>query len=149
MPKTPGHEIAGWIEEIRASVPMILSKREIWWQFLEVGVGVCVSTVRKGDEEMCIMPKWPGLSQYDGGFSEYVLVPSYKFLVKVDPLSKLKPEELAPLTDAGLTPYRAIKKVRHLLVPGKYVAVIGIGAGMICYSICKNSGSGANVVASI
>ena len=111
------------------------------------GCGLCVYC-KKGDEEMCIMPKWPGLSQYDGGFSEYVLVPSYKFLVKVDPLAKLKPEELAPLTDAGLTPYRAIKKVRHLLVPGKYVAVIGIG-GLGSYAIqyARILGSGVNVVA--
>ena len=36
------------------------------------GVVVCVYC-KKGDEEMCVMPKWPGLSQYDGGFSEYVL----------------------------------------------------------------------------
>ena len=57
---------------------------------------VCVSTARKADEEMCVMPKWPGLSQYDGGFSEYVLVPSYKLLVKVDRGSELNPEQWLP-----------------------------------------------------
>jgi len=104
------------------------------------------SIVMAGDEEMCIMPKWPGLSQYDGGFSEFLLVPSYKFLV--DGQSDLKPEELAPLTDAGLTPYRAIKKVRHILGPGKYIAVIGIG-GLGSYAIqyARILGSGASVVA--
>jgi propanol-preferring alcohol dehydrogenase len=63
----------------------------------------------------------------DGGYSEYVLVPSYRYLVKVDKTSGLTPVEIAPLTDAGLTPYRAIKKVRHLLGPGKSIAIIGLG----------------------
>ncbi|MGA9927105.1 MAG: zinc-binding dehydrogenase, partial [Nitrososphaeraceae archaeon] len=55
---------------------------------------------------------------------------------------------LAPLTDAGLTPYRAIKKVRHILGPGKYIAVIGIG-GLGSYAIqyARILGSGASVVA--
>ena len=60
----------------------------------------------------------------------------------------MKPEELAPLTDAGLTPYRAIKKVPHILGPGKYIAVIGIG-GLGSYAIqyARILGSGASVVA--
>lgn len=75
-------------------------------------------------------------------------MPSYKFLVKVESSSGLKPEEIAPLTDAGLTPYRAVKKVRHLLVPGKNIAIIGIG-GLSSYAIQYTNilGSGANVVA--
>ena len=47
LPKTPGHEIAGWVEEVGSSYPMIFSKREIWWQSSEVGVVVYVSTARK------------------------------------------------------------------------------------------------------
>jgi alcohol dehydrogenase, propanol-preferring len=75
-----------------------------------------------------------GLSSFDGGFSDYILVPSYRFLIKVDKKYRLKPEELAPLTDAGLTPYRAIKKVRHMLGPGTSIAVIGIG-GLGTYGV--------------
>lgn len=148
LPKTPGHEIAGWVEEMGSSVPHdIFQKGDLVAVFGGWGCGLCVYC-KKGDEEMCVMPKWPGLSQYDGGFSEYVLVPSYKFLVKVDRQSELNPEQLAPLTDAGLTPYRAIKKVRHLLAPGKYIAIIGIG-GLGSYAIqyARILGSGANVVA--
>jgi D-arabinose 1-dehydrogenase-like Zn-dependent alcohol dehydrogenase len=55
----------------------------------------------------------PGLAVGDGGLSENILVPSYRFLIKVDKKYRLKPKELAPLTDAELTPYRAIKKVRQ------------------------------------
>ena len=77
-----------------------------------------------------------------------MVITIYKLCVKVDRQSELNPEQLAPLTDAGLTPYRAIKKVRHLLVPGGYIAIIGIG-GLGSYAIqyAKILGSGANVVA--
>ncbi|MGG6460359.1 MAG: alcohol dehydrogenase catalytic domain-containing protein, partial [Candidatus Eiseniibacteriota bacterium] len=148
LPKTPGHEIAGRIEEIGSMVPEnVFHKGDLVAIFGGWGCGFC-PYCKKGDEEMCLMPKWPGLSQYDGGFSEFVLVPSYKFLVKVEPSSGLKPEEIAPLTDAGLTPYRAVKKVRHLLAPGKNIAIIGIG-GLGSYAIqyANILGSGANVIA--
>jgi alcohol dehydrogenase, propanol-preferring len=83
----------------------------------------------------------------DGGYSEYVLVPSYRHLVKVDKASGLKPVDLAPLTDAGLTPYRAIKKVRHLLGPGKSIAVIGLGGlGFYGMQYAKILGQGSVVI---
>jgi propanol-preferring alcohol dehydrogenase len=148
LPKTPGHEISGWVEETGSSVPEnILKIGDLAAVFGGWGCGLCLYC-KKGDEEMCVMPKWPGLSQYDGGFSEYLFVPSYKFLVKVDSTSGLKPEEIAPLTDAGLTPYRAVKKIRHLLAPGKYIGVIGIGGlGSYAVQYARLLGSGANVVA--
>lgn len=148
LPKTPGHEISGWVEEIGSSVPEnAFEKGDLVAVFGGWGCGFCVYC-KRGDEEMCIIPKWPGLSQYDGGFSEYLLVPSYKFLIKVDKQTELKPEEIAPLTDAGLTPYRAVKKVRHLLVPGKYIAVVGIGGlGSYAVQYARILGAGANIVA--
>jgi propanol-preferring alcohol dehydrogenase len=41
-----------------------------------------------------------------------MLVPQARWLV---PLGDLDPVEAAPLTDAGLTPYHAIKRSLHLL----------------------------------
>ena len=102
--------------------------------------------------ELCNFPRWPGLSAYDGGYSEYIIVPSYRFLIKVGNLltssSSIRPEELAPLTDAGLTPYRAIKKIRHLLGPGKTIAIFGIG-GLGSYAIqyAKTLGQSSTVIA--
>jgi alcohol dehydrogenase, propanol-preferring len=43
-------------------------------------------------------------------FLNLSLFPPYRFLVKVEKGVQIKPEELAPLADAGVTPYRAIKK---------------------------------------
>jgi propanol-preferring alcohol dehydrogenase len=53
-----------------------------------------------------------------------MLVPNARWLV---PLGDLEPVAAAPLTDAGLTPYHAIKRSLPLLVPGTAVVVIGAG----------------------
>lgn len=148
LPTIPGHEIAGWVEETGPSVPNTIKKGDLVAVFGGWGCGYCVYC-RRGDEQMCQEAKWPGLSEYSGGFSEFISIPSYRFLVKADEQPTLmKPEQLAPLTDAGLTPYRAIKKVRNLLGADKYVAVIGIG-GLGFYGIqyARIFGSGATVIA--
>jgi propanol-preferring alcohol dehydrogenase len=53
-----------------------------------------------------------------------MLVPSSRFLV---PLRDLDPARAAPLTDAALTPYHAIKSSLHVLPPGATALVIGVG----------------------
>lgn len=101
-----------------------------WLCLEDWGCGICPAC-KDGDEQLCSMPRWPGLSQNDGGYAEYIHVPSYRFLVKADGLD---PKNIAPLTDAGLTPYRAVKKVRHLLNPDTYTLLFGVG-GLGCYAI--------------
>jgi propanol-preferring alcohol dehydrogenase len=134
LPITPGHEVAGWIEEIGDSVPQrVLNEGDLVAVFGGWGCGICIHC-KACDEQLCTFAAWPGLSSFDGGFSDNILVPSYRFLIKIDKKYGLKPEELAPLTDAGVTPYRAIKKVRHLLGPGTSIAVFGIG-GLGSYGI--------------
>jgi len=147
LPKTPGHEVAGWVDEIGNSVPLdLLKKGDLVAVFGGWGCGTCFYC-KGGDEQMCIYAKWPGLSSFDGGYSEFILVSSYRFLVKVDKSKNTKPENLAPLTDAGLTPYRAIKKIKHLLGPGKSIAVFGIG-GLGSYGVQYASilGGGSTVI---
>ncbi|MDW5598071.1 NAD(P)-dependent alcohol dehydrogenase [Conexibacter stalactiti] len=61
---------------------------------------------------------------FDGGMADYELVPDQRLLV---PLGDLDPIAAAPLTDAGLTPYHAIKAALPLLVPGSTAVVIGVG----------------------
>jgi propanol-preferring alcohol dehydrogenase len=148
LPIIPGHEVAGWVEETGSSVPSSIRKGDLVAVFGGWGCGYCLHC-KSGDEQMCENAKWPGLSEYNGGFSEFILVPSFRFLVKVDDQNTLmKPEQLAPLTDAGLTPYRAIKKVRNVLSADKFVAVIGIGGlGFYGLQYAKIFGSGATVIA--
>ena len=148
LPYTPGHEVAGSVEEMGDSVPQgVLNKGDLVAVFGGWGCGICIHC-KAGDEQLCNFGAWPGLSSFDGGFSENILIPSYRFLIRVDKKYGLKPEELAPFTDAGLTPYRAIKKVRHILVPGTSIAIVGIG-GLGSYGIqyAKILAPNSNVIA--
>jgi propanol-preferring alcohol dehydrogenase len=73
-----------------------------------------------------------------------MLVPQARWLV---PLGDLDPLEAAPLTDAGLTPYHAIKRSLHLLHGGSTAVVIGAGGlGHLAVQILKAT-SAATVVA--
>ena len=102
----------------------------------------------EGNTQICAHGKWPGFGPY-GGYAEYVPVP-VQYLIKIDKRYKLKAEELAPLTDAGLTPYRGIKKLRDAgaLGPDRVLAVFGVG-GLGTYAIqyANLLGGGATVVA--
>ncbi len=126
LPFTLGHENAGWIEALGAGVK--------GW---EVGQAVAVygpwgcgrcRPCRTGLETLCeraaqIGAAGGGLGR-DGGMAEYMLVPDPRLLV---PLEDLDPRDAAPLSDAALTPYHAIKLALHQLVPGTSAVVIGVG----------------------
>ncbi|WP_390891050.1 zinc-binding dehydrogenase [Rhizobium laguerreae] len=109
------------------------------------GDGTC-RHCQVGNTQICANVRWPGFGPY-GGFAEYLPVPA-RYLIKVG--KNLKFEELAPLTDAGLTTYRGIKKLRHseALAPDRVIGVFGIG-GLGAYAVqyAKLLGSGATVVA--
>jgi len=126
MPFTLGHENAGWVEAVgpggsRLEVGEPVAVYGAW------GCGRC-RRCRQGAENYCedqavIGAMGPGLGR-DGGMAERLLVPSDRYLV---PLGDLDPVEAAPLTDAGLTPYHAVKRSLPLLVPGSTAVVIGVG----------------------
>lgn len=154
LPIIPGHEIAGWVEEIGNTVPNgFIQKGDMVAVFGGWGCGVCLYC-KNGDEQCCPVAKWPGIVK-NGGFTEYLLVDSYRFLVKVADNqqtagsgTRFSIEEIAPLTDAGLTPYRAIKAVRNMLGPGKSIGVVGIGGlGYYAVQYAKLLGQSSDVVA--
>lgn len=149
FPVTPGHEIAGEISRIGAA----LSKQTGFAEGDKVvvfggwGDGVC-RHCHRGDEQICGHGRWPGFGPH-GGYAEYLPVPA-RYLIKIDEKFPLAVEELAPLTDAGLTPYRGIKKLRDAgaLGPGRVLAVLGVGAlGTYAVQYAKLLGGGASVVA--
>lgn len=126
LPFTLGHETAGWVDKLGAGVSgfSIGDPVAVYGPW---GCGAC-RTCSLGKENYCehaaeIKAAGGGLG-LDGGMAEYMLIPSARFLV---PLRNLSPIEAAPLTDAGLTPYHAIKRSLGLLVPGSWVVVIGAG----------------------
>jgi propanol-preferring alcohol dehydrogenase len=149
FPVTPGHEITGVIYRIGSLAPEGAGLQE-GDRVVVVGGwgdGTC-RHCQKGDTHICAHGRWPGFGPY-GGYAEYVPVPA-RYIIKVDKHSTLKAEQLAPLTDAGLTPYRGIKKLRDAgaLGPNRVLAVLGIG-GLGAYAVqyAKLLGAGAVVVA--
>ncbi len=122
MPLTLGHENAGRVAAVGAGVESVREGDAVavygGW-----GCGRCDYCVT-GHEQLCATPRWAGLSDYDGGYAEYLLVPHDRYLIT---LERLTPREAAPLTDAALTPYRAIRKAQPFLEPDHHVLLIGLG----------------------
>ena len=120
-----GHEATGFVEALgpAAAGPEPGTPVAIYGPW---GCGRC-RTCRTGAENYCehaaeLRTLAPGIG-HDGAMAEYVAVPA-RLLV---PLGDLDPVLAAPLTDAALTPYHAIKRSLDLLVPGSTVVVIGAG----------------------
>ena len=125
-PFTIGHECAGHVAELGAGVSGFhvgdpVAVYGAW------GCGAC-APCRSSAETHCdhaadLGYLGGGLGR-DGAEAEYMLVPSARLLL---PLGKLDPATAAPLTDAALTPYHAIKPSLPRLVGGSTAVVIGIG----------------------
>jgi propanol-preferring alcohol dehydrogenase len=148
-PVTPGHEIAGWVDGIGAQVPSStgLAEGDQIVVFGSSGDGAC-RQCHEGTEQLCAHGVWAGFGPH-GGYQEYLPV-HYRHLIKVPATDELTTVNLAPLTDAGLTPYRGVKKLRASghLGPGRTVAVSGIGGlGSYATQYAKLLGGGATVVA--
>lgn len=149
FPITPGHEIAGWVDTVGAEVPASagLAEGDQVVVYGSWGEGSC-RQCHSGNEQLCAHGTWAGFGRH-GGYQEYIPVP-YRYLIKVPARDDLSPENLAPLTDAGLTPYRGLKKLRESghLGAGRTLAVTGIGGlGSYAAQYAKLLGGGADVVA--
>jgi propanol-preferring alcohol dehydrogenase len=126
LPLTLGHEGAGRVAALGAGVTGLEIGENVvvygpW------GCGLCHACSR-GMENYCeratelgISP--PGLGA-PGALADLMIVDSPRHLV---PIGDLDPVATAPLTDAGLTPYHAIKRSLPKLTPGSTAVVIGTG----------------------
>lgn len=119
-PRSPGHEVAGVIDEAGPRVTA-------WKKGQRVGVGwhgghdgTCASC-RRGDFVSCANGKITGFS-FDGGYAEYMLAPAEAVAAMPE---SLDPAEAAPLLCAGITTFNALRNSGAR--PGDVVAVQGIG----------------------
>lgn len=121
FPFTLGHENSGIVEKVGDAVsgfangdPVVVyggwSKRPDRFAW-------------RGIENLTNVLDWVGIGQ-PGGYAEYLKVPTFRYLLHADGLDLI---EAAALTDAGLTPYRAVKKLLPILYPGSTIVVIGCG----------------------
>jgi propanol-preferring alcohol dehydrogenase len=146
LPFTLGHENAGWVEQMGPGATGFAPGDPVL-VYGPWGCGLCMNC-RQGIENYCQTPGKPspgGLGGTDGGMAEYLRVPSTRYLI---PLGDLDPRDAAPLTDAGLTSYHAVKRSTHLLGPGSTAVVIGAGGlGQMAIQVLKALASATTVVA--
>lgn len=126
LPFTLGHENAGWVEALGAGVDGLHHGEPVavlgpW------GCGRCLACLQSKEnycERQAEIGAFGGGLGLNGGMAEYMVVPSSRLLL---PLGDLEPHEAAPLGDAALTPYHAVKRSLPRLTPGSTAVVIGIG----------------------
>lgn len=146
LPLTLGHEGAGIADKLGDGVRGIElgSSYAVYGPW---GCGQCRACAQ-GRENYCtraaelgIAP--PGLGS-PGAMAEYMIVDDARHLV---PLGDLDPVQTVSLTDAGLTPYHAIRGAQEKLFPGATAVVIGAGGlGHVAIQILRAT-SGATVIA--
>ncbi|WP_329059504.1 NAD(P)-dependent alcohol dehydrogenase [Streptomyces sp. NBC_01453] len=126
LPLTLGHEGVGTVAAVGDGV-VAVEVGDAVAVYGPWGCGTCAKCA-EGKENYCLLAKElgiypPGLGA-PGAMAEYMVVDSPRHLV---PLGALDPVQAVPLTDAGLTPYHAIKRSLPKLVPGSTAVVIGTG----------------------
>jgi D-arabinose 1-dehydrogenase-like Zn-dependent alcohol dehydrogenase len=119
-PRVPGHEIAGIIDVVGKDVSE-------WKPGQRVAVGwhggndFQCDSCRRGDFVTCTHLQVPGIA-YDGGYADYVVVPT-EALASIP--AELSATEAAPLMCAGITTYNALRNSGAR--EGDTVAIIGVG----------------------
>ena len=141
-PLTPGHEIAGMIESLGEEAEKeAIDKNDKVIVYPWIGEGVCPAC-RVGEENLCDKPRSLGVYT-DGGYAEYVLVPSYKYLVKIGDLDT---DVAATLSCSALTAYGAVKNAD--LKPNDNVVIIGAGGGLGLMAVqLAKAVTGARIIA--
>lgn len=130
---TLGHENAGIVAEVGTGVSDLREGDGVAVHHMH-SCGFC-DFCRQGVEQSCTsfsrgavsLTRGVGL---DGGLAQFLVVPRHE----VVPIGTLDPVLVAPLTDAGVTAYRALQSVIARLRPGSSVVIIGIG-GLGAYGV--------------
>jgi alcohol dehydrogenase, propanol-preferring len=139
-PLTPGHEIAGIVDSLGEQIEGF-TKNEKVLVYPWIGDGLCPAC-RIGEENLCDKPRSIGIYN-DGGYADYVLVPNYKYLVKLG--DEIDTDTSAPLSCSALTAYGAVKNAN--LTPNDNVVIVGTGGlGLMAIQLAKEI-TGSRIIA--
>jgi alcohol dehydrogenase, propanol-preferring len=140
LPLTPGHEIAGRVEDVGGeAMSSGFKKGDEVIVYPWIGCGRC-RKCKSGKENLCEgAPAFLGFGR-DGGYAEYVLVPDTRYLVRSDGMDL---PQAATLACSGLTAFSAVRKAA--LGSEDLLVVIGAGGlGSAAIQIAKKT-TGARV----
>ena len=135
LPHIPGHEVAGEVVAIGKNVTGI-QKGDVGVLYIYIACHKCEWCL-SGQENLCPDLKRIGF-ELPGGYAQYVRVPSYAFC----PFDRKIPfEEMAILTDAVATSYRAINVLGNIKLDQKILIVGAGGLGIHGVQIAKLCGA--------
>ena len=120
LPRVPGHEVIGRIEELGPGVSAWKVGQRVGVGLIAGADGVC-EPCKRGDSVNCQKPVLSGVTA-DGGYAEVMIAETRGIASIPDELSSV---EAAPLLCAGVTTYNALRNAG--LRGGDLVAVQGIG----------------------
>ncbi len=134
LPITPGHEVAGVVEEVGAQVANVEAGDRVCLHYL-ITCGNC-HYCSLGSEQFCVEASMIGKYR-DGGYAEYIAVPARSAV----PLPEEIPfEQGAVMMCSSATSFHALRKAR--LRAGEAVGVFGVGGlGMSAIQLANAMGA--------
>lgn len=142
LPLTLGHEVAGRVEKVGAGVTNVAPGDRVCLHYL-VHCGQC-EFCRRGLEQFCTSVQMIGKHR-DGGYAEFIKVPSKNAFVLPDEISF---EIGAIMMCSSATALHALNKAR--LKPSESVAIFGFGGlGFSALQLARALGCGEVCVAEI
>jgi len=134
FPIIPGHEIAGYVDEIGPAVTKVKKGDRVALGWFGGNCGKCLSC-RSNQPILCENLKITGVT-HAGGYAEYVVALETALARIPDSLSMV---DAAPLVVSGMTAFNAL---RHSKVKaGEIVVVVGLGGvGHLCVQFAQKMG---------